>query len=63
MMNPNVKKTTASEPDFDIDIQACSAMECTGLMHAAPIDDAEVEHYNQLYRFLPEHSWDPENHH
>ena len=48
------------DQDFDIDIQACSTMELTGLMHAAPIDDAEVEHYNQLYKFLPEHDYEPE---
>ena len=45
---------------FDMDIDACSTMECTGLMHAAPVDDAEVEHYNQVYKFLPEHNSDPE---
>ena len=43
-MKNETRKGTASDQDFDIDIQACSTMECTGLMHAAPIDDAEVEH-------------------
>lgn len=39
---------------FDPDIDACSTTECTGLMHAAPVDDAEAEHYNQVFQFLTE---------
>lgn len=46
---------------FDMDTDASSTMECTGLMHAAPQSDAEVEHYNQVFHFLPEHSFDPED--
>lgn len=60
IMKHETRNGTASDQDFDIDIQACSTMELTGLMHAAPIDDAEVEHYNQLYKFLPEHDYEPE---
>lgn len=45
-----------NQPDtFDIDIQSCSAMDCTGLIPSLPQTDAEVEHYNQIYKFLPEH--------
>ena len=40
--------------DFDIDIQYCSAMDCTGLIPALPQSDAELEAYNQMYRFIPE---------
>jgi len=46
--------------DFDIDIQSCSTMDCTGLIPSLPQCAAEVEHYNQLYKFLPEHVTDPE---
>ena len=45
-----------NQPDtFDIDVQSCSAMDCTGLIPSLPQTDAEVEHYNQIYKFLPEH--------
>ncbi len=60
MMKHEARNSTASDQDFDIDIQSCSAMDCTGLIPAAPVSDAEVEHYNQLYKFLPEHVNDPE---
>lgn len=50
---------TGKSDDFDIDIQSCSAMDCTGLIPSLPQSDAEVEHYNQLYRFLPEHVNNP----
>lgn len=45
--------------DFDIDIQSCSNMDCTGLIPSLPQSDAEVEHYNELYKFLPGHADDP----
>lgn len=59
-MKHEARNGTASDQDFDVDIQSCSAMDCTGLIPAAPISDAEVEHYNQLYKFLPEHDTEPE---
>ncbi|MFR8165189.1 MAG: hypothetical protein ACLU8D_03430 [Enterocloster sp.] len=43
-----------------MDIQSCSAMDCTGLIPSLPQSFAEVEHYNDLYQFLPEHVSDPE---
>ena len=39
--------------DFDVDIQACSAMDCTGLMPALPLSEAELESYEDLYRIFP----------
>lgn len=39
--------------DTDIDIQSCSSMDCTGLIPSLPQTEAEIEHYNQLYKFLP----------
>lgn len=44
-----------SDRDFDVDIQSCSAMDCTGLIPSLPQNEAEIEYYNQVYRFLPEH--------
>ena len=58
--NPDTADTYGCK--FDMDVDACSATECTGLMYAAPQSDAEVEHYNQVFRFLPEHCSDPEQH-
>lgn len=39
---------------YDVDIQSCSATDCTGLIPSLPQSDAEVESYRQLYPFLPE---------
>ena len=50
----------AHKNNYDIDIQACSSMDCTGLIPSLPQSFAEVEHYNDLYQFLPEHVSDPE---
>lgn len=37
---------------FDIDIQACSAMDCTGLIPSLPQSDAEREAYEDLYPYV-----------
>ena len=36
--------------DFDVDIQACSTMDCTGLIPSLPQDEAEKEAYEDLDR-------------
>ena len=38
--------------DFDIDIQACSTMDCTGLIPALPESEAEREAYEDLYPYI-----------
>ena len=38
--------------DFDIDIQSCSAMDCTGLIPSLPQDEAEQEAYEDLYPYI-----------
>lgn len=43
-----------SSTDWDIDIQSCSATDCTGLIPALPETDAELEHYQDLYHYLPD---------
>ncbi len=50
----------AKDSDFDVDIQSCSTMDCTGLIPSLPQSKAEVEHYNQLYQFLPTQVLDSE---
>lgn len=39
--------------DFDVDINACASMDCTGLIPALPSSEAELEFYNELYHYLP----------
>jgi len=31
----------------------CSAQDCTGLIPSGPVDEAEIENYEELYPFLP----------
>ena len=49
------KKTSLAikNDPWDVDIQACSTTDCTGLIPSLPQTDAEIEHYNELYPFLP----------
>ncbi|MFT4105146.1 MAG: hypothetical protein QM657_05220 [Lacrimispora sp.] len=47
------QETIYSKNDYDIDIQACSTTDCTGLIPAAPESEAELEAYEDLYPYLP----------
>ena len=47
----DTSKDTEKDP-FDIDIQACSTMDCTGLIPSLPQDDAERESYEDLYHYI-----------
>lgn len=38
--------------DYDIDIQACSTMDCTGLIPSLPQSEAEREAYEDLYPYI-----------
>ena len=38
--------------DIDVDIQACSTMDCTGLSPSLPQDEAEKEAYEDLYPYV-----------
>ena len=38
--------------DFDVDIQACSTMDCTGLIPSLPQDVAEKVAFVDLYPFV-----------
>lgn len=37
---------------YDVDIQACSNMDCTGLIPALPQDEGEREAYEELYPYI-----------
>lgn len=45
----HVPEDLADMSDFD----SCSAMDCTGLMPALPLSEAELESYEDLYRIFP----------
>ena len=47
----DTSKDTEKDP-FDIDIQACSTMDCTGLIPSLPQDDAGRESYEELYPYI-----------
>ena len=46
-------ESTTSKNNYDIDIQTCSTMDCTGLIPAAPQSEAELEAYEDLYPYMP----------
>ena len=48
----DTSKDTEKDP-FDIDIQACSTMDCTGLIPFAPTCEEELESYESVYSYLP----------
>lgn len=45
-------KDTKNQDDYDY-MKACSAQDCTGLIPSAPVDETELENYEELYPFLP----------
>lgn len=48
----NYRSIHKEKDDFDVDIQACSAMDCTGLIPSLPQDEAEKEAYEDLYPYV-----------
>lgn len=42
------------------DLDACSSMDCTGLMPSLPQSEAELESYEDLYRIFPKASEKPD---
>lgn len=45
-------KKNEYKDDADIDIQACSTTDCTGLIPSLPQDEAEREAYEDLYPYV-----------
>ena len=45
-MDQKPGKKAENKDEYDVDIQSCSAMDCTGLIPSLPQSFAEVEHYN-----------------
>ena len=52
-MSKEVKLMKKPGDEFDVDIQACSAMDCTGLIPSLPQDGAQLGSYQDLYPFNP----------
>ena len=50
-MNQNNKNTEKEDP-WEIDIQSCSSMDCTGLIPSLPQSEAELESYEELYPYI-----------
>ena len=51
--NPNTPKNDpygCDEPDA-LNIKACSATDCTGLIPSLPTSDAELESYAEVYHY------------
>ena len=48
----NVLKNVTVE-DYDYLANSATGMDCTGLMKRTPSDEAEVESYQRVYRYLP----------
>ncbi len=41
-----------AEDDWEVDIQACSSTDCTGLIPALPQTEEERAHYEELYPYI-----------
>ena len=49
-MDQKPGKKAENKDEYDVDIQSCSAMDCTGLIPSLPQSFAEVEHYKMCIR-------------
>lgn len=52
--NPSDQNHTDYKVDDTFEKNVCSAMEMTGLIPALPEDEAELQNYEKLYRYLPD---------
>ena len=46
-------KNKSADTDWEIDIQSCSATDCTGLIPAGPVDEEELKSYEAVYHYQP----------
>ncbi|WP_394525546.1 hypothetical protein [Lacrimispora sp. JR3] len=47
------KESLTANNNYDVDIQSCSAMDCTGLIPATPETEDEMEAYQDIYPYIP----------
>ena len=45
--------TDYKENETDTDLGTCSTTDCTGLIPSGITDEEEIEHYTELYPYLP----------
>ena len=51
-MDQKPGKKAENKDEYDVDIQSCSAMDCTGLIPSLPVSDAQIESYYNMYHFM-----------
>lgn len=51
--NPSEQPTPNEEIGSSFEQNVCSTTEMTGLIPAAPEDEAQLHHYDELYGYLP----------
>lgn len=44
---------TYQTEDYDYLANSATGMDCTGLMYRTPVNEAEMESYQQVYQYLP----------
>ena len=52
-MDQKPGKKAENKDEYDVDIQSCSAMDCTGLIPSLPQSFAEVEHLSLIHIWMP----------
>ena len=52
--NPSEQNHEDYQIDDTFEKNVCSATEMTGLIPALPEDEAELQNYDELYRYLPD---------
>ena len=50
-MDQKPGKKVENKDEYDVDIQSCSAMDCTGLIPALPESEDELDAYNDVYQY------------
>ena len=50
-MDQKPGKKAENKDEYDVDIQSCSAMDCTGLIPALPESEDELDAYNDVYQY------------
>ena len=52
-MNHKINRKNYNPTMDDNYLSSASAYDCTGLIPSLPLDDTEVENYEELYPYLP----------
>ena len=55
-----LEKQTKEDKEHLIRIETCSARDCTGLIASKPQNKHQVDAYDEIYSYNPEHYYDEE---